>query len=148
VPALGLGTWQMSGPECVAAVSEAIGIGYRHIDTAQMYGNEAEVGEGIRDSGVDPAELFVSTKLGSRVLTPADVRLTTEESLRRLGLDRVDLLLVHQPVAERRLDLAVGVQPRGLRARLGQNARRTIIERDLTWRGNARRVLEQMERLR
>lgn len=107
VPALGLGTWQMRGRQCVAAVSEALDIGYRHIDTAQMYDNEEDVGEAIAASGVDPSDLFVTTKLSSQVITPADVRSTTEESLKKLRLDRVDLLLVHQPVAARQLDVCL-----------------------------------------
>lgn len=97
VSPLGLGTWQLTGRTCEHAVAEAIGIGYRHIDTAQMYGNEAEVGAGIAASGIDPAELFVTTKLWSNSLTPDAVRCSTEESLRQLRLDAVDLLLIHHP---------------------------------------------------
>ena len=97
VPALGLGTWQLSGSACVTAVSEALALGYRHIDTAQMYGNEAEVGRALRQSGVPRGDIFVTTKLAPGNLAAADVRRSSEESLRKLGLDHVDLLLIHWP---------------------------------------------------
>lgn len=97
MPALGLGTFGMHGADCSRAVREAIAAGYRHIDTAQMYGNEAAVGAGIRESGMAREELFVTTKIWYDRLRPDDVRRTTAECLDRLGLDRVDLLLVHWP---------------------------------------------------
>jgi 2,5-diketo-D-gluconate reductase B len=100
VPAIGLGTWQLSGRACRTAVHQALGLGYRHIDTAQMYGNEAEVGTALRDSGIARDALFVTTKLAPGNLTPALARRTTEESLKRLGLDHVDLLLIHWPSDE------------------------------------------------
>ncbi len=107
VPALGLGTWQLEGRACQEAVETALAIGYRHLDTAQLYGNEAAVGAGIAASGLDPAELFVTTKIASGEKTPAQVRASTEASLERLGLERVDLLLLHQPVADRPLAQAL-----------------------------------------
>src|SRR6185437_12664036 len=97
IPALGLGTWQLSGSACVTAVSEALALGYRHIDTAQMYGNEAEVGRALRQSGIPRGDIFVTTKLAPGNLAAADVRRSSEESLRKLGLDHVDLLLIHWP---------------------------------------------------
>ncbi len=100
VPALGLGTWQMSGRTCYDAVRQAIELGYRHIDTAQIYGNEAEVGRAIRDSGIARGDLFVTTKVAPGNLAGAKVRRSTEESLRRLGLDQLDLLLIHWPTGE------------------------------------------------
>lgn len=108
MPALGLGTWRLTGPQCQQVVEDAIDIGYRHIDTAQMYGNEAEVGAGIRASGVDPVELFVTTKLANDNHEPEAVRASVEASLRALQLDAVDLLLIHQPVATERLDATLG----------------------------------------
>lgn len=99
VPALGFGTWQLSGAGCVAAVREALAIGYRHLDTAQLYGNEAEVGEAIRQSQVPRRQIFLTTKVAPDNLAPAAVRRSTEESLRKLDLDHVDLLLVHWPSA-------------------------------------------------
>lgn len=97
VPALGLGTWRLTGPTCQQAVEDALAIGYRHIDTAQMYGNEAEVGAGIGAAGVDEHELFVTTKIDTSNHEPAAVSASVAESLDKLGLDAVDLLLIHQP---------------------------------------------------
>lgn len=100
VPALGLGTYELTGPEGEAAIRGGIEMGYRHIDTAIRYGNEAEVGRAIRDSGVPRGELFVTTKIWPTDLRPEDVHARTAESLDRLGLDQVDLLLVHWPSRE------------------------------------------------
>ncbi|HYM04302.1 MAG TPA: aldo/keto reductase, partial [Stellaceae bacterium] len=86
VPALGLGTWQLSGQTCYQAISQALALGYRHIDTAQMYGNESEVGRALRDSGVDRDAIFLTTKVAPGNLGAAQVRRSTEESLKRLGL--------------------------------------------------------------
>ena len=97
VPALGMGTWQIDGQECAESVEQALEIGYRHIDTAQIYGNEEEVGRGIQNSGVDRSDIFLTTKVARGSLDAASVRSTTEESLRKLGTDHVDLLLQHWP---------------------------------------------------
>lgn len=97
VPALGFGTWQLKGTECIEGVRHALGLGYRHLDTAQMYGNEYEVGQGIARSGVDRDEIFLTTKLGLDVLDPDKVVASTTDSLRALATDRVDLLLIHWP---------------------------------------------------
>jgi 2,5-diketo-D-gluconate reductase B len=97
VPAIGLGTWQLSGRGCYESVRAALELGYRHIDTAQMYGNEQEVGRAISDSGIARDDLFITTKLAPGNLAPAAVRRSTEESLERLGMDHVDLLLIHWP---------------------------------------------------
>ena len=97
VPALGLGTWQMSGRSCVEAMRQALELGYRHIDTAQMYGNESEIGRALRDSGVPRGEIFLTTKIAPGNLAAASVRRSTEESLKRLGVEQVDLLLIHWP---------------------------------------------------
>ncbi len=98
VPALGLGTWQLTGRRCRQAIEDALELGYRHVDTAQMYGNEREVGAAIGASGIPADDLWVTTKLDNDAHDPDAVRTTTEESLAQLGLDRVDLLLVHWPV--------------------------------------------------
>jgi len=98
-PGIGLGTSGNDDPEtCAATVARALELGYRHIDTAQMYDNEAAVGEGIRRADVDRAEVTVATKVHPDNLAPADARRTARESLDRLGLDRVDLLYVHWPM--------------------------------------------------
>jgi 2,5-diketo-D-gluconate reductase B len=97
IPALGLGTWEVEGEACVEAVADALDRGYRHIDTAEAYGNEEEVGRGIRRSGVDRDEIFVTTKVWWRDLSHEDCLRAAGESLRRLGLERLDLLLIHWP---------------------------------------------------
>ncbi len=95
MPLIGIGTWQMTGPECYRGVRHALGVGYRHIDTATVYGNEAEVGAAMRDSGIPRREVFVTTKLPPR--NAGRERQTLEASLRALGLEYVDLWLIHWP---------------------------------------------------
>jgi diketogulonate reductase-like aldo/keto reductase len=95
MPLLGFGTWQTKGDAAYRAVTDALEVGYRHLDTATMYGNEAEVGRALRDSGLNRSDLFVTTKL------PADradqARETLQASLDALGVDQLDLWLVHWP---------------------------------------------------
>jgi len=101
MPTLGLGTWENTDPEaCRDAVATALEMGYRHVDTAQIYGNEAEVGDGIERAAVDREDVFLATKVWIDNLAPEDVRRTTEESLDRLGVDAVDLMYVHWPARE------------------------------------------------
>lgn len=97
VPRLGLGTWELTDGDAYDSVRAALDIGYRHIDTAQAYGNEEEVGRAIADSGVDRDDIFLTTKVWMEDAAPQDVERTTGESLERLGLDHVDLLLIHWP---------------------------------------------------
>ncbi len=97
MPAVGFGTWPLSGEACRRLVAEAIDVGYRAIDTAQSYQNEAEAGAGIRDAGLSREEIFVTTKIWPDRLRPEQVRLAVDESLERLGVDTIDLLLVHWP---------------------------------------------------
>jgi diketogulonate reductase-like aldo/keto reductase len=95
IPILGLGVWQTpDGPECVNAVRWALELGYRHVDTAQAYGNEASVGRALRDSGVPREDVFVTTKFYPGGGDPAGA---AEQSLRRLGVDQIDLYIVHWP---------------------------------------------------
>ncbi|CAN5768111.1 aldo/keto reductase [soil metagenome] len=100
VPSLGFGTFQLEGDDCQRGVSHALDVGYRHIDTAQMYGNEDRVGAAIGVSGVDRGDIFLTTKLDNDFHAAHDVRSSTEESLRKLGTDYVDLLLIHWPVSD------------------------------------------------
>jgi diketogulonate reductase-like aldo/keto reductase len=95
IPLLGLGVWQVpNGPVCVSAVRAALELGYRHIDTAQAYGNEASVGEGLRESGVPREEVFITTKFNPQHRDPvAEI----ERSLQRLDLNYVDLYIIHWP---------------------------------------------------
>jgi len=100
VPALGFGTWLIPGPDAADAVRDALEIGYRHIDTARAYENEREVGRGIADSGVPRSEIFLTTKVPHTDAAPDLVERDAEESLGRLGVDQIDLLLLHWPNAE------------------------------------------------
>jgi 2,5-diketo-D-gluconate reductase B len=99
MPMLGLGTWENTDPEaCANAVETAIGMGYRHVDTAQAYGNEADVGRGVAAAAVPREELFLATKVWVDHLGRDGVVESTEGSLSKLGVDYVDLLYVHWPV--------------------------------------------------
>ncbi|GAB3371759.1 aldo/keto reductase [Amycolatopsis echigonensis] len=98
IPQFGLGVFQIPPEETAAAVREALEAGYRHIDTAQMYRNEEGVGEGIRDSGVPREEIFVTTKLANDAQGHDNAINAMEGSLQRLGLDYVDLYLIHWPL--------------------------------------------------
>lgn len=97
IPALGFGTWRLTGKSCVAAVETALAVGYRHIDTARMYGNEREVGEALRASPLPRDEVFVTTKVWRDQIGAGALERSAEASLRDLGLDQVDLLLIHWP---------------------------------------------------
>lgn len=97
IPALGFGTFRMIGEACARAVYTALRVGYRHIDTAEVYDNESAVGEGITASGIAREELFLTTKAWRDDLSPAGIRQSLEASLRRLGTDYVDLWLIHWP---------------------------------------------------
>jgi len=100
VPALGFGTWLIEGEAAAEGVLDALEIGYRQIDTARAYGNEREVGRGIRESGVPREEIFLTTKVPHDEATADEVERAAEESLERLGVDRLDLLLLHWPSAD------------------------------------------------
>ncbi|MFB6139507.1 MAG: aldo/keto reductase [Halosimplex sp.] len=97
VPAVGLGTWQLTGEACYETVSTALELGYRHVDTAQLYENEAQVGRAIADSDVDREDVWITTKVTPGNARRDDVVESTRESLVRLGTDYVDLLLLHWP---------------------------------------------------
>jgi 2,5-diketo-D-gluconate reductase A len=101
IPQLGFGTWPLQGDDAAAAISAAIGLGYRHIDTARRYGNEDGVGEGIRRSGIDRAEVFVTTKLDGEFQGDDRAIAGLRGSLELLGTDYVDLLLMHWPLPSR-----------------------------------------------
>ncbi len=97
IPSIGFGTWPMKGRECVRAVAAALEAGYRHIDTAAGYENEREVGEAIRDSGLARSDVFITTKIRPWDLAEGDMQRAAAESLRRLGVEQVDLILIHWP---------------------------------------------------
>lgn len=123
IPAIGLGTWQLRGEECSEAVRWAIEAGYRHLDTAAMYGNEEAVGAGLKSSGLPRDDVFVTTKVWWEDLRPGDLERSAEASLKRLGLDAVDLLLIHWPNAAIPLGDSLrslgGVKRRGLARHIG-----------------------------
>ncbi|MCV0396798.1 MAG: aldo/keto reductase [Rhizobiaceae bacterium] len=100
IPAIGLGTWTLKGREAQAMTETAIETGYRHIDTARMYANEESVGAGIAAAGLARDELFVTTKVWHSDLRAADLRRSLDASLSDLGLDQVDLFLIHWPNAD------------------------------------------------
>jgi len=97
IPKLGLGTWFINDHDVVQAVKDAAKIGYRHIDTAQAYKNEKGVGEGIRTCGVQRPEMFVTTKLAAEVKSYKEAVAAIDTSLERLGLDYIDLMIIHSP---------------------------------------------------
>lgn len=99
MPLFGLGTWQSKPNEVAKAVEYALKAGYRHIDTATIYGNEEEVGQGLANSGVDRSDIFLTTKLWNSHHEPLDVLLGLEDSLSKLKVDYVDLYLMHYPCA-------------------------------------------------
>lgn len=97
IPKLGLGTWFIDNGNAASSVNEAVEIGYRHIDTAQAYGNEEGVGEGVRTSGVNRDEIFVTTKLAAEVKSYEKAVEAIDGSLKRMGLDHLDLMIIHSP---------------------------------------------------
>ena len=101
IPQLGFGVFQIPPAETATAVVAALEVGYRHIDTAEMYGNEREVGEGIRRSGVDRADVYVTSKLNNNRHRPGDARAAFDRTLADLGCEYVDLFLIHWPLPTR-----------------------------------------------
>ncbi len=123
IPALGFGTWELRGALAIRMVETALAVGYRHIDTAQMYGNEREVGIALRASGLAREEVFVTTKVWPDRFRAGELQRSVEESLERLGLERVDLVLLHWPnphvpLAET-MEALVEVREHGLAAHIG-----------------------------
>src|SRR6059058_3564012 len=108
IPAIGLGTWELSGRTCARLVEQALKLGYRHIDTAQVYENEREVGDGVRASGIRRDDVFVTTKVWTTHFAPNDLERSAKESLVRLRLPEVDLLLLHWPNAHVPLEETLG----------------------------------------
>ena len=98
VPAIGYGTWELEGDDCLNGVRTALELGYRHLDTAQAYGNEHLVGTALTSSGVDRSEVFLTTKVWNDNINPAGIKSSFGESLDKLQTDYVDLLLLHWPI--------------------------------------------------
>jgi diketogulonate reductase-like aldo/keto reductase len=97
IPVIGLGTWELRGRICARVVQQALRLGYRHIDTSEMYDNERDIGEGLRASGVKRQDVFITTKIWPSHLAPRELERATKESLARLRLTDLDLLLIHWP---------------------------------------------------
>jgi 2,5-diketo-D-gluconate reductase B len=108
IPLLGLGTWELRGAGCSRTVEQALHLGYRHIDTAEMYDNEADVGEGLRKSGIARNEIFVTTKVWPEHFATSALLRSAQHSLNKLKLDYVDLLLLHWPSSLVPLEETVG----------------------------------------
>jgi 2,5-diketo-D-gluconate reductase B len=108
MPAIGLGTWQLRGRACARIVEQALRLGYRHIDTAEMYDNEREVGEGLHASGLRREDFFVTTKVWPTHFTPPELERAAKDSLSRLRLSEVDLLLLHWPSPQIPLSETIG----------------------------------------
>jgi 2,5-diketo-D-gluconate reductase B len=133
IPQLGFGTWELRGPLCARLVEQALRFGYRHIDTAQIYENERDVGEGIRAAGVPRGEVFVTTKVWWTRFAAGDLERSAEESLKRLKLESVDLLLLHWPNSSVPLEETIGalnaVKERGHARHIGvSNFTVTLLE--------------------
>jgi 2,5-diketo-D-gluconate reductase B len=123
IPLLGLGTWELRGRSCAGLVEQALRLGYRHVDTAEMYDNEREVGEGLRASGVSRPDVFVVTKIWPSHFAPRDLERAARQSLDRLKLPEVDLLLLHWPNPQIPLSDTLGalceVKRKGLTRHIG-----------------------------
>jgi 2,5-diketo-D-gluconate reductase B len=152
IPQIGYGTWQRDGDEAVRSVGWALEAGYRHIDTAEGYGNEASVGRAIAESGLPRGEIFLTTKVGPEHLGPGQVRAHAEASLEKLRTDRVDLLLIHWPSVGDRYDMAdylgqlAEVQEAGLATHIGvSNFTRRHIDRAVELLGEGRIATNQVE---
>lgn len=137
IPLLGLGTWEMRGRSCARVVEQALRLGYRHIDTAEMYDNEREVGEGLHASGVKRRDVFVTTKIWPSHFAPRALERTARDCLVRLRLSEVDLLLLHWPNPQIPLSETIGalckVKSDGLTRFIGiSNFTVTLIEEALS----------------
>ncbi len=104
IPLLGLGTWELTGQECIDTVEAAIHLGYRHLDTAHIYNNEEQVGQGVKQSNADRQELFITTKVSTHNLDPDSLVRSTENSLVKMKTDYIDLLLIHWPTPDMELE--------------------------------------------
>jgi 2,5-diketo-D-gluconate reductase B len=110
IPSIGLGTFRLQGSQAYDSVSNGLAAGYRHIDTAQIYGNEAEVGQAIADSGVARGELFVTTKVWTEHLAAGALVPSLKDSLRKLRLEQLDLALIHWPSPQDAVPVAESMQ--------------------------------------
>ncbi|MET0694056.1 MAG: aldo/keto reductase [Propionibacteriaceae bacterium] len=150
IPQLGFGVWQVSTDDIISSVSKALEVGYRHIDTAAIYGNEEGVGQAIADSGIAREDLFVTTKLWNSEHDRELVLPAAEESLKKLGLDYVDLYLIHwpTPAQNKYLDAWLGledVQKAGLSRSIGVSNFQEDHLRLVAARGSVTPAVNQIE---
>lgn len=152
LPEIGLGTFRLKGQEVIDSVTSALALGYRHIDTAQMYGNEQDVGEAIRQSGVPRDEIFLTTKVWWDSLEHDELIASLEESCRKLGVERVDLALIHWPSPKGEIPMAeiIGAlneaREKGLSRYIGvSNFTTSQIDEALAVPGGERLVTNQVE---
>src|SRR5262245_24095977 len=121
IPAIGLGTWELRGRTCARIVEQALRLGYRHIDTAQMYDNEREVGEGLRASAVPRGEVFLTTKIWPTHFAPNELLRSLKDSLSKLRLTEVDLVLLHWPNPRVPLSETLGALAQARQSGLARN---------------------------
>lgn len=121
IPLIGLGTWDLRGRTCTRILEQALRLGYRHVDTAELYDNEREVGEGLRASSVARADVFITTKIWPSHFAPGELERAAEESLERLKLAQVDLLLLHWPNPQVPLRATLGALCKVKRAGLARH---------------------------
>jgi 2,5-diketo-D-gluconate reductase A len=150
IPQLGFGVWQVSTDDIISSVSKALEVGYRHIDTAAIYGNEEGVGQAIADSGIAREDLFITTKLWNSEHDRELVLPAAEESLKKLGLDYVDLYLIHwpTPAQNKYLDAWLGledVQKAGLSRSIGVSNFQEDHLRLVVARGSVTPAVNQIE---
>ena len=149
IPAIGMGTWTLKGDQCAELVAAAIDVGYRHIDTAAMYANEDAVGRGIAGSGIARDDIFVTTKVWWTDIAPGDLERSAEQSLARIGLDHVDLLLIHWPNPRVPVADSIGalnrVRERGLARNIGVSNFTTALLDEALRASDAPLVANQVE---
>ena len=149
IPVIGLGTWTLRGGDCARLVEEAIRLGYRHIDTAQMYGNERDVGEGIRASGIRREDIFLVTKIQPENLAPQLLKRSAKGSVDALKLGEVDLLLLHWPnkgvPLKDTIEALVEVQQQGLTRHIGVSNYTTALIEEASRLSGDRLVCDQVE---
>ena len=149
IPILGLGTWELKGRECARLVEQAVRLGYRHFDTAQMYGNEREVGDGIRASGIKRNEVFVVTKVAPDHLAPGLLERSVKDSIGHLRLGEIDLLLLHWPnkgiPLSETIDALVRVKREGLVRNIGVSNYTVALIEEAAKLSDERLVCNQIE---
>jgi diketogulonate reductase-like aldo/keto reductase len=121
IPLVGLGTWELRGRACARIVEQALRLGYRHIDTAEIYDNEREVGDGVRTAGIRRADVFVTTKIWPAHFAPLALERAARDCLMRLRLSEVDLLLLHWPNPQISLEETLGALVKVKRDGLARN---------------------------